>query len=394
MSDEKNKEFTLNFNKFAIFFIIGYGFRLLDMMYVYELLPITNNDVRSFLNDALLFLSVGIMFLPMWWKIIRGGFMAILQIPNYAVITTTTYTDGSVTKTSDHGEEAMVTGAFMKIIWFVVGYFLAAFATLAIIGFQIFTFAAKFKTVKNKMSYGITVVVAIAFVFIGPTIAKGLAPVFDPVHFNPLEITKAAESAQKYLYSSDFSFSFDKAEGKKENEIQKQSYDVHISYTKANDTTVMEITPTTSVISVKDKNQLLQQGERLYTQEFDRGKNIVPLGRYTFVGNVLTDYETIGDRPLSEAGKAEVARLLPTNIIFNRLIDDSKRLRISSLAHRGVVSRRGNTTDYTKRLNIGHPEGTDKTKRLSVDFEKTDDEYKLLNFWIEPYTIIGEISYN
>jgi hypothetical protein len=365
MSNTENKaieqeDFKLNLNRFAIFFIIGYGFRLLGMAYIFEILPIANNDLQTFLNNLPLFLSVGIMFLPMWWNIIRGGFMAILKVPSYAVITTTTYSDGTTTKTSDHGEEAMVTGGILKVIWFVVGYFLAAFATLAIIGFQIFTFVTKFNRVKNKWSYLVTVVALGAYLLIGPSIAMKLAPVFDKKHFDHAEIAKAIETSQKNLYSGNFSFSI-----VKDFREDKSSYIANIAYTKATDTTFIDIS---------------LANERKY-------KGSVQPGKYTFTGNALTNSEISSNRKMGNAAIAEVTNLLPVNLIFKRLSDDKKRLRMWDFPN----------PKPGYNVNLGNPEGTNKKKRQGYNFLRTENDYKLWGFWAEPYMsssgLYAEISY-
>jgi len=372
--------FILNLNIFFIFFIIGHTFRFFSMAYIGELLPIASDEARQFINNAFLMLATGVAYLPMWWKIITGGWMSLLQIPSYAVITTTTYSDGTVTKSSDFGEQSRFLGAIMTVIWIVVGYVLAAIATLCIIGYQIFTFITKFDRVKNKISYAVTLAAAILYITIaGPIIASALGPVFDPKHFNPAEITKAAETAEKNLYSGDFSYTM---AGSPYQKNKKQTLNnarrAEVSYTKATDITVIQIIPI---------------NEKAYLNEVKRGFNKVPPGKYTFTGNVFNNSVNTGGFKISEAGIAELTSILPANLIFKRLIDDRKRLRIISLAYVGIVRHGGNETDYTNRVDIRHPEGTNKKNWMTISLRKIGNEYKLLSFWLEPYRSTGEIVY-
>ena len=307
--------------------------------------------------------------------------MAIMKVPSYSVITTTTYSDGTVTQSSDHGEHAMATGFIMKVIWFVVGYFAAGFATIAILAIQLFTFITKFSRVRNKSSYLITLAVIITFFFAGPTIAMRLAPVFDPVHFNPTEIVNAVETAKKNLYAGNFNYSLSLYAKKKERE--SKSFQAHITYTKANDTTVIDITSNSEKIRPTMSQQMLEQiygiAEKAYMSEFDKGKNTIPLGRYTFVGDVLVDSVVNGSRELSAAAAAEITKLLPVNFIFNKILENKNRYRIVPIEN---VSPDWN-------ISLGHPEGANKKEWAFFNLLKTGEDYKLFQFNFEPYEGVG-----
>jgi hypothetical protein len=369
------KGLILSIGKLGIFFLIGYSLQVLSKAHLGDGLPIAP-DWRDDINALIMMLGTGVMFLPMWWSFIRGGFMAFLQVPNYAVITTTTYSDGTVTKSSDHGQEAMDQALILKVIWFVIGYFLAAFVTLGILAFQVFTFVTKFNKVKNKLSYTITLLVVFAYLAYGSALAIKLGPIVDKEHFNPVEITRVMDSAEKTLFAGNFSYTIGTFYKKKE--VAKHSLDVDVKYTKASDTTV---------ITVKPQGQTAQT----YLQEFDKGKNLMLFGTYTFKGNELTntqiDTELCGSRTMSEAGIAAVTDLLPVNFIFKRIADDKKRLRIINMDHLNI------DTD----VSIRAPEKSDKKKRRTLDFVKTGNGgYKLTEMWIAPYFPWGgrgEIKY-
>jgi len=387
MSDVEKKsvdkeELVLPLGKIAIFFIIGYALRILNMTYFEEALPIPHNW-KGYINEILVFGATGVMFLPMWIKIILGGWSAALDVPDYAVVTTTTYSDGTVEKSSDYGQEAEFMGVIMHVIWFCLGYFVAAFVTLGILLFQMFTFITSFPRIRNKIAYLITLAVILTFFIAGPSIARRLAPVFDPVHFNTEEIAKAAETSQKNLFAGNFSYAMGVKAKRKD--MEKKSYTANVSYTKATDTTVIDITGNSGSLrdyqNQQERERILQRAAETYMERFDKGKNKVPLGRYTFVGNDLKESIVAGDRKLSNAAIAEITNMLPVNLIFNRMHNDRLRMTLRD------------DKNLAYNVNIQSPEGTSKKRRVSLYFLKTDDDYKLINFTVRPYEIDVKVVY-
>jgi hypothetical protein len=359
----EDEEIVLSLNKYAIFFIIGYFFQILSKAHFGDGLPIPP-DWRDGINDIFTAIGTGVMFWPMWWAIIRGGFMAaFMAIPAMSVtVTTTYYSDGSKTVTSDR-DMAEAAGIILKVVRFCLGYVVAAIATLGILAFQLFTFVTRFKQVKNRVPYAVTLLAIFVFLGFGSTIAMALAPLVDSEHFNPKEIVKVTEAAEKTLYAGNFSIAITTHYVKKERD--KHSLIANITYTKDSDTTVIEIKPGRSA--------------QTYLKEFDKGKNTILFGTYTFKGNVLANSEISsesGSRKMSEKGNAAVTNLLPANFIFKRLVDDKKKLRIVNLDHVNI--------DWD--LSIRHPKGTDKKKWVSVAFIKTGDGgYKMDYVSLTPY---------
>ena len=420
------EELYINFKNYAIFFIIGYGIRILTMAYVVELLPLSDsikfgsggpddllqllslNDLSEFfsvsyllqllsrsdlmqlfsfssflhlfsLNILLHILSVVVVFLPMWWNFVKGDYMSIFQIPNYAVITTTSYADGSISRSSDYGGKSNNQNKFVKFLRLSQSFFVAIPATIVALVFQFVVFFTKFPKVKNKLQYLAALAVIVGYIVIGPAISMKLAPVFDPRHFNPAEIAGMIETSQKNLYAGDFSYIVKNVD-KKTNRI-KFSFDAAIAYTKSTDTTVIEIIPAAGMIngtpSQQQTERSRQESEKLYMQEFDRGKNIIPIGRYTFKGNGLINSEISGGRKISDAGIAELINLLPVNLIFKRLSDDKKKLRVIE----------DNPEHSPDKWSIRHPNGTNRKKKIKVTFLKTGGDYRITRFWTPSYEI-------
>jgi hypothetical protein len=124
-----------------------------------------------------------------------------------------------------------------------------------------------------------------------------------------------------------------------------------------------------------DKQRNFQRDIDVYNKEFDRGRTKIPIGKFTLVGNTLTDYETMDDRKISPAGIAEIYNLFPAKLVFDRLIKDKKKLR--------VLSEDRNGREF---IDIEHPEGTKEKNWLRGTFLKTEDDYKLISFWIRDYS--------
>ena len=338
MSDTKTgqEQYKLDLDIYAKFFIIGFTLYLLDRAYFVEILPIPDG-LKSLIKILITFGATAVCVWPMWWNIIRGGWQAILKVPSYAIITTTTYSDGTTKTESDHGEYAMVGGIIMKAMWFCLGYVLAVFATLALFAIQLFTFVKDRNKIINKKQYLTKLALIVCLIVVGPPVARALAPVFDYKHFNHKEIERAAESAQKHLYSGDFSYTLVYSSSHYGN------FTADITYTKASDTTVIDV----QTISGKKKS------------------NITP-GTYVFSGNVLTNPGN-----LSKAGIEEITKLNPANMIFKRMIDDKRKMRITSWKK----------ADGTYEISIMIPPiGISEEKRFSIDLIKDDDEYKLVKF--------------
>ena len=375
------EEIVLPLGAIAIFFFIGYGLYILNMSYFEEALPISE-FWRISIRQTLGPVATGVMFLPMWFRLMRGGWSGLVDFDEYAVVTTTTYSDGSVDKSSDYGAESRFMGVIAHVIWFCVGYFVAAFASIGVLLFQLFTFITKFPKVRYKIAYIIFLAFILTYVIAGPSIARKLAPVFDPVHFNSAEITKAVETSWEKLFSANFSCTMNLYAKSKDTE--KKSHRAVISYTKANNTTVIDITGNSRSLrntnTPEANNRILQSAAEVYMAEFDKGKNKIPLGRYTFVGNELTKSETVGGRELNSAAITAVTNLLPENFIFNYLLANKDRLRIRPQTY----------PDYN--VSIQHGEGTGKNKRVSFNLLKTEDDYKLVSFSLGEYREAGGVK--
>ncbi|MCL1957203.1 MAG: hypothetical protein FWF63_07760 [Fibromonadales bacterium] len=239
-------------------------------------------------------------------------------------------------------------------------------------------FIIMFPRVKNKISCAVMWAVIIAFFALAQPVVENLQPKFDPNHFKPVEIAQVATTAQKELYSGDFSFKVEKW-GKD----VKGPFNSIITYNKAKDETVIEVKPD------GDAYDLLKQ--------FDKGNADVLPGKYTFKGNVLikseVDSKLCGNRTLGGAGIAELTGILPSNLFFKRILDDKDRLRY--LPMEDVVDERL-WKEYENRVFIRTPlgaySGTSK-KALSLTFVKSGDGYKLLRkkdyppFLITPYWV-------
>jgi hypothetical protein len=292
---------------------------------------------------------------------IRGGWEGLLQVSDSITVTTTTYSDGTVEKSSN----ADMVGAFnglMAIFWFVAGYFVAVIATMLYFAAQFVLFIIKFPRVKNKILYAVQLAVIVAFFALAPTYVAKLQPKFDPNHFKPDEIARVAETARKELYSGNFSFKVEKW-GKD----VKGPFNSIITYNKAKDETVIEITP--------------RRDELKFLKEFDKGRAKVLPGKYTFKGTELVkseiDSKLCGNRTLGEAGIAELTSILPYNLFFKRILEDKDRLRY--LPMEDVVAKR-HWKEFENvvfiRTPLGAYSGASKNP-FSLNFIKSGDGYKL-----------------
>jgi hypothetical protein len=329
---------------------------------------------------------------------IRGGWEGLLQVSDSITVTTTTYSDGTVEKSSNADMVEAFNG-LMAIFWFIAGYFVAVIATMLYFAAQFVLFIIKFPQVKNKISYAVMWAVIIAFFALAPSVVENLQPKFDPNHFKPVEIAQVATTAQKELYSGDFSFKVEKW-GKD----VKGPFNSIITYNKAKDETVVEVLAGeqnySSWRSEEEIKYLRKEAAEKFIKEFDKGNADVLPGKYTFKGNVLikseVDSKLFGNRTLGGAGIAELTGILPSNLIFKRILDDKDRLRY--LPMEDVVDERL-WKEYANRVFIRTPlgaySGTSK-KALSLTFVKSGDGYKLLRKKDDAPSLITPywVSYN
>lgn len=376
--EEKQEDLVLALGAVNIFFIIGWTLYLLNNAHfpIY-LVSLTKNEiVQSLIAGFFLLGPTGIAVLPMWLNIMRNGFMGLLLVPSYSVITETEYADGTVSRSSDYGEEAMISGIFWRVVWFGLGYFLAVVATLGVFVVQFFTFIFKFKYVKNKISYSIVWAALIAYLFIAPGYIEKLAPVFDPNSFNPTLIASVVESSQKRLYAGNYSYTVQKILPwkKKRGQKVKYSYIANLAYTKATDTTVIEITA---------------YDEKIYLERFDKGKNKVPYGKYTFKGSELVNSDIQNNRTISDEGITELVNLFPANLIFKRLSDGKERWTVNDITDSEL---------HPEDLWISYSNAAGRKDKIAAYFYKNGDNYRLSRFVMPPYEaaqvgIAVEISY-
>ena len=374
------EEYRLSLGAIPIFFLIGCGIYFLISAYVLQLFPSIPQEDMIELELFAKMAAAGIGVFPIWWSMIRGGWDGLLQVSSSISVTTTTYSDGTVEKSSNADEVAAFNG-LMAVFWFVIGYFVAVIATMVYFAAQFVVFIIRFPRVKNKILYAVQLAVIVAFFALAPSYVAKLQPKFDPNHFKPDEIARVAETAQKELYSGNFSFKVEKW-GKN----VKGPFNSIITYNKAKDETVVEITP--------------GHGERKFLKEFDKGRAKVLPGKYTFKGTELVkseiDSNLCGKRTLGEAGIAELTGILPSNLIFKRILDDKNRLRY--LPMEDVVEKR-HWKEYENRVFIRTPlgaySGTSK-KALSLTFVKSGDGYKLLRKKDYPPSLINpyRVSHN
>jgi hypothetical protein len=388
------EECRLSLGAISIFFLIGCGVYFLISAYVLQLFPSIPQEDMIELEIFAKMAAAGIGVFPIWWSLICGGWMGLLQVSSSIIVTTTTYSDGTVEKSSNAD---MVEGfnGLMAVFWFVAGYFVAVIATMIYFAAQFVLFIIKFPRVKNKILYAVQLAVIVAFFALAPSYVAKLQPKFDPNHFKPDEIARVAETAQKELYSGNFSFSMEKR-GKK----IKGPYTAIVSYNKAKDETVVEVLAGrqdfASWRSEEEIKSLKKEAAKKFIKEFDKGKVAVLPGKYTFKDNELVksevDAEIFGNRAMGEAGIAEIAGLLPSNFFFKRILDDKNRLRY--LPMEDVVAKR-HWKEYENRVFIRTPLGAysgASKKAFSLDFIKSGDDYKLLrekdgDNLIEPYWV-------
>jgi hypothetical protein len=390
------EEYYLSLGKIPIFFLIGCCGYFLISAYVLQLFPSIPQGYMIELEIFAKMAAGGIACFPIWWSMIWGGFMGLLQVSSSIIVTTTTYSDGTVEKSSNAD---MVEGfnGLMAVFWFVAGYFVAVIATMLYFVAQFVIFIIKFPRVKNKISYAVMWAVIIAFFALAPSIVATLQPKFDPNHFKPTEIAQVATTAQKELYSGDFSFKVEKW-GKD----VKGPFDAIITYNKAKDETIVEVigrgtTNFKSWYNEQDKQLAREDAAKKLLEAFDKGNADVLFGKYTFKGNVLikseVDSKLCGNRTLGGAGIAELTGILPSNLFFKRMLDDKDRLRY--LPMEDVVEER-HWKEFENQVFIRTPLGAysgASKNPFSLSFIKSGNGYKLLrkkdnshlinSYWVE-----------
>ena len=99
-------------------------------------------NLQGFIGDLLdivAFFGFVIISLP-FQRTGLGGMMSFMAKDNYEVITTTTYSDGSVERKSDHGAEAAAFNLIFAIIIVIIGTFVAAIKIPVLIIRYFFTY--------------------------------------------------------------------------------------------------------------------------------------------------------------------------------------------------------------------------------------------------------------
>ena len=271
---------------------------------------VEGNDMLIIFNFAFLIIGYLLIAGKIWLRLIMGGFMSVVNVAYYEVITT--YTDGS--KESDHGAESDTLDTIFKILWIVAGFFLAPvikfITVVARWGYTIFRCFA------GKPKAPVWAVIPLFLIFsawffaglFGPTY---LEPDYFPEKYNTKLITETINDARSFMASNSYTYAIHTADGKKEYKplnarqrvrysaqlkVNRHFYVAEVSYNKVTAVTTIEI-------SVKNNEGFLK--------EFDKGKNLIAPGKYTFKDGILTDSQLEGNRVIKEAGTKELLSILP-----------------------------------------------------------------------------------
>ena len=285
----------------------------------------TGEEGGHFLDTIMWVVGYFIACGPALWRIITSGFMSLFNPESYVVITT--YSDGS--KESDGGMESMGFSFFNLVIGLSIGAVAALILTPIQILIKWGSCIAKCFVRKDRAPFYTVIPIFLIFCvwFVAaPLVSIQMFPFFNPDRYNPELMLETITEARNNLYTNSFNYT---AKVSTANKKDWSRYDANISYNRAANTFTVEVVP-----------RLAYGHKRSYMKYFDRGKNKVLPGTYTFRDNELIDSKTDANKTMTEAGINEIISLFP-----DTLLDRIERL-ITSESVRDTLWGKVRTSDY------------------------------------------------
>jgi hypothetical protein len=262
----------------------------------------------AFLDMAIAGIGYLLIALPMAIRVYMSGFLSLFQLPEYVVITT--YSDGS--KESDHGMESFFSNMLFKILGIVIVLGTAPFLMLLQMLIRWTTFIVKCLIGKDRALVSLVlppVLIFIAWFIIAPLTSIQMRPFFKPYKYDAVIMTETIEEARRGLSSNSYSYTVDvrhprgqvRQYSKPPKHALRHNYEAKIAYNGARGTTVVEITP----LSLET-----------FMEYFDKGKNYVLPGTFTFRDGELTESvypanRYVAGKTITETGINEIKSLFP-----------------------------------------------------------------------------------
>jgi hypothetical protein len=300
----------------------------------------------------------------MYWRIIRGGLFAGFNPSNYVVITT--YSDGSTS--SDYGEESNIADFFSMAIRLTFGLFLAGVATvLSVFGQWVYLIIMCFAG-EDKAPAPVVLPIAIiglAWFICAPFASIQAAPFFNPHKYDATVMTEAIADARNLMSANSYNYTVNVRHPKGNSKRKlRYNYEAKVVYNRARGTTTVEINP----LKIEP-----------YMEYFDKGKNSVLPGTYTFKDGELTEAaypanRYVAGKTIGDTGIVEIKALLPETIIA-QMEKQIIRQTAASLRERVKQTLWGkvtvNDTDISGYRNPHKPSGIESraTRKVGIYYQ-------------------------